>query len=99
MHVSSEYLSSGLIVMLTICEQRFQILAIRDECVIDPRLATRSSTNMPLSPSPEVVLATLIPAFKFELTDKPISWNAAGVAYPSVGDSTKPEMPLRVNPV
>ncbi|KAI0657159.1 cytochrome P450 [Cubamyces menziesii] len=47
----------------------------------------------------KVVLATLIPAFKFELTDKPISWNAAGVAYPSVGDSMKPEMPLRVTPI
>ncbi|KAH9890484.1 cytochrome P450 [Cubamyces lactineus] len=47
----------------------------------------------------KVVLATLIPAFKFELTDKPISWNAAGVAYPSVGDNTKPEMPLRVTSV
>ncbi|KAI0355161.1 cytochrome P450 [Trametes cingulata] len=44
----------------------------------------------------KVVLATLLPAFKFELTDKPICWNAAGVAYPTVGDSDKSEMPLRV---
>ncbi|KAI8974228.1 cytochrome P450 [Trametes punicea] len=45
----------------------------------------------------KVVLATLIAAFQFELSEKPISWNMAGVAYPSVGeDSTKPEMPLRV---
>ncbi|KAL1947168.1 hypothetical protein VTO73DRAFT_14129 [Trametes versicolor] len=44
----------------------------------------------------KVVLATLIPAFKYELSDKPIEWNAAGVAYPSVGESRKPEMPLRV---
>lgn len=44
----------------------------------------------------EVVLATLIPAFSFELTEKPIEWNCAGVAYPSVGESFKPEMPLRV---
>lgn len=44
----------------------------------------------------EVVLATLMPAFTFELTDKPIEWNCAGVAYPSVGESFKPEMPLRV---
>ncbi|OJT02010.1 Cytochrome P450 3A24 [Trametes pubescens] len=44
----------------------------------------------------KVVLATLIPAFSFELTDKPIEWNDAGVAYPSVGESFIPEMPLRV---
>ncbi|KAI0373129.1 cytochrome P450 [Pilatotrama ljubarskyi] len=45
----------------------------------------------------KVVLAMLIPAFKFELSDKPIYWNAAGVAYPTVGaESNKSEMPLRV---
>ncbi|KAI0373128.1 cytochrome P450 [Pilatotrama ljubarskyi] len=45
----------------------------------------------------KVVLATLLPAFKFELADKPICWNAAGVAYPTVGEeSSKSEMPLRV---
>ncbi|KAI0333105.1 cytochrome P450 [Cubamyces sp. BRFM 1775] len=44
----------------------------------------------------KVVLATLLPAFKFELSDKPIAWNVAGVAYPSIGESSKPEMPLKV---
>ncbi|KAH9890482.1 cytochrome P450 [Cubamyces lactineus] len=45
----------------------------------------------------KIVLATLLPAFKFELSDKPIFWNAAGITYPSAGDySTKPEMPLKV---
>ncbi|KAI0628824.1 cytochrome P450 [Trametes polyzona] len=44
----------------------------------------------------KIVLATLIPSFRFELTGKPISWNASGVAYPSVGESKKPEMPLLV---
>ncbi len=37
-----------------------------------------------------------MPAFSFELTDKPIEWNVAGVSYPSVGENFKPEMPLRV---
>ncbi|KAI0648471.1 cytochrome P450 [Trametes meyenii] len=45
----------------------------------------------------KIVLAMLIPAFKFELSDKTIIWNVAGVVYPSVGkDSPKPEMPLKV---
>ncbi|KAH9846398.1 cytochrome P450 [Lenzites betulinus] len=44
----------------------------------------------------KVVLATLIPAFNFEMTEKPIRWNAAGVMYPSVGESSKSAMPLRV---
>ncbi|KAI0668322.1 cytochrome P450 [Trametes maxima] len=45
----------------------------------------------------KIVLATLIPAFKFELSDKSIFWNAAGVVYPSISEAgTKPEMPLMV---
>ncbi|KAI0648491.1 cytochrome P450 [Trametes meyenii] len=46
----------------------------------------------------KIVLATLIPAFKFELSDKPIVWNAAGVVYPSTSEkgTGKPEMPLMV---
>ncbi|KAI0648488.1 cytochrome P450 [Trametes meyenii] len=45
----------------------------------------------------KVVLATIIPAFKFELSDKPIDWNPAGVVYPSVSEgNSKPEMPLKV---
>ncbi|KAI0628829.1 cytochrome P450 [Trametes polyzona] len=45
----------------------------------------------------KVVLASLIPAFKFEPTGRPIYWNAAGVAYPSASKgSRKPELPLRV---
>ncbi|KAI0333106.1 cytochrome P450 [Cubamyces sp. BRFM 1775] len=45
----------------------------------------------------KIVLAMLLPAFRFELSERPVFWNAAGVAYPSAGDySTKPEMPLRV---
>ncbi|KAI0648490.1 cytochrome P450 [Trametes meyenii] len=48
----------------------------------------------------KVVLATLIPAFKFELSDKPIYWNPAGVVYPSVSEgSSKPEMPLKVTSI
>lgn len=40
---------------------------------------------------------TLIPAFSFELTDKPITWNSSTVNYPTMGEeSTKPEMLLRV---
>ena len=47
---------------------------------------------------PEVVLSLLLSNFKFDLSDKPIVWNNAGVAYPTVGrDSRKPEMPLKVS--
>ncbi|KAI0761469.1 cytochrome P450 [Trametes elegans] len=45
----------------------------------------------------KVVLASLLPVFKFEPTEKTIHWNPAGVIYPSVGKhSRKPEMPLKV---
>ncbi|KAI0333101.1 cytochrome P450 [Cubamyces sp. BRFM 1775] len=45
----------------------------------------------------KVVLATLLPAFKFEPSKQRICWNAAGVVYPSVGEHlTKPSMPLIV---
>ena len=46
----------------------------------------------------EVALSVLIANFNFELSDKEIVWNNAGVAYPSVGkESSKPEMPLKVS--
>ncbi|KAH9857460.1 cytochrome P450 [Lenzites betulinus] len=46
----------------------------------------------------KVLLATLLPAFNFEPSGKPIFWNAAAVAYPSASkDSRKPEMLLKVS--
>ncbi|OBZ67636.1 Docosahexaenoic acid omega-hydroxylase CYP4F3 [Grifola frondosa] len=48
----------------------------------------------------KVVLSLLIASFTFELSDKPIVWNLAGVRYPTVGkDSKKPQMPLKVTPL
>ncbi|KAI0821934.1 cytochrome P450 [Trametes gibbosa] len=47
----------------------------------------------------KVILATLLPKFKFELSDKPIHWNLAGVIYPSVGVGGKPSLPLRMTPL
>lgn len=45
----------------------------------------------------EVVLSVLVSTFTFELPDKPIEWNVAGVWYPTVGKgSNKPQLPLRV---
>ncbi|KAH9857497.1 cytochrome P450 [Lenzites betulinus] len=45
----------------------------------------------------KVVLASLLPTMKFEPSGKEIFWNAAGVAFPSVGKFRgKPEMPLKV---
>ena len=35
--------------------------------------------------------------FKFELSDKQIYWNLAGIVYPSVKkESSDPEMPMKV---
>ena len=46
----------------------------------------------------EVVLATLVSNFKFGLSNKPIVWNFAGVAYPTTNhESSKPEMTLKVS--
>ncbi|TBU47494.1 cytochrome P450 [Dichomitus squalens] len=46
----------------------------------------------------KVVLSVLVANFNFELSDKEIVWNNAGVAYPTVGkESSKPEMPLKVS--
>ncbi|RPD55386.1 cytochrome P450 [Lentinus tigrinus ALCF2SS1-7] len=47
----------------------------------------------------KVVLSVLLTNFKFELTDKDIVWNHAGVAFPSVGKSRKPEMPLKISAI
>ncbi len=46
----------------------------------------------------EIVLSVLLTAFKFELTDKPITWNSSAVYYPTMGEErTKPEMLLKVS--
>ncbi|KAI0628771.1 cytochrome P450 [Trametes polyzona] len=46
----------------------------------------------------KVVLASLLPVFKFEPSDKDIYWKAAPVAFPTVGkDSRTPEMPMKVS--
>ena len=47
--------------------------------------------------SPEVLLAVVVANFTFDLTEKPIVWNVAGVRYPTVGwESNKAEMPMNV---
>ncbi|PCH40497.1 cytochrome P450 [Wolfiporia cocos MD-104 SS10] len=46
----------------------------------------------------KVVLAVLVSNFVFELSDKPIRWNVAGVWYPSIGtEDNTPQMPLKVS--
>lgn len=42
-------------------------------------------------------MSVLLANFKFELTDKEIVWNDAGVAFPTVGKSRKPQLPLKVS--
>lgn len=47
----------------------------------------------------EVVLSVLIPTFTFEMPEKNIEWNVAGVWYPSLKeDRATPQMPLNVRP-
>ena len=46
---------------------------------------------------PEVIVATLLANFKFELSKTEIIWNHAAVAYPSVSRTGKPEMPMKVS--
>nr|ANC28039.1 cytochrome P450 [Polyporus umbellatus] len=44
----------------------------------------------------KVVLATLLSAFSFELTDTPIVWNSSAIKYPTMGEGSQPEMLLKV---
>ncbi|KAI0628906.1 cytochrome P450 [Trametes polyzona] len=44
----------------------------------------------------KVVLALLLVRFEFNLSDKPVGWNLAGIRFPSVGDSLKPSLPMVV---
>ena len=47
-----------------------------------------------------MVLAALLSSFSFDLTDKPVAWNASAVLYPTMGEeSTKPELLLKVKAV
>ncbi|KAI0628892.1 cytochrome P450 [Trametes polyzona] len=45
----------------------------------------------------KVVIAHLLTTFKFATTDKPVKWNLAGIRFPTVGDSTKPSLPLKLS--
>ena len=44
----------------------------------------------------EIVLAVLLSAFEFELTNKPVFWNQAPVIYPSMSEKGQPELQLKV---
>ena len=45
----------------------------------------------------EVVLATLLPTFAFEVTSQKITWNFSAVNYPTMDEeSPLPEMLLKV---
>ena len=75
--------------------QRFQVLAARDEYV---RFLLFHECAVSDDLTPEIVLSTLVAAFKFELSDKPFVWNTAGVTYPAAkrGDK-RPEMILKLS--
>ncbi|KAI0822980.1 hypothetical protein BC628DRAFT_629785 [Trametes gibbosa] len=45
----------------------------------------------------EVVLSELLTNFTFELSDRPVVWNLAGISYPSISaESTSVELWLKV---
>ncbi|KAI0629819.1 cytochrome P450 [Trametes polyzona] len=45
----------------------------------------------------KIVLAVLLSAFRFELTDRPITWASAAVLYPTSRQGGEPEMFLKVS--
>ncbi|KAA1468090.1 cytochrome P450 [Dentipellis sp. KUC8613] len=45
----------------------------------------------------KVVLAMLLPALRFRLTETKIHWKLSSLLYPSIGTSRKPLMPLEVS--
>ncbi len=48
----------------------------------------------------EVVLSVLLSAFRFETSERPITWNASAVIYPTTGGvSTQPEMFLKLSKI
>lgn len=55
---------------------------------------------MPFAPVAELILATLVKHFKFELpTDKTIVWNLGGIQTPAVkgAETQTPQLPLWVS--
>ncbi|KAH9857411.1 cytochrome P450 [Lenzites betulinus] len=45
----------------------------------------------------KVVLCLLLLKFKFELSDKPIQWNVSGIQFPTVENSTRPTLPMKLS--
>ncbi|KAI0365140.1 cytochrome P450 [Pilatotrama ljubarskyi] len=44
----------------------------------------------------KVILCQLLTKFTFAPSDKPVVWNLSGIRFPTVGESTKPSLPMRV---
>lgn len=44
----------------------------------------------------EVVLSVLVSTFTLEPSDKTIKWNMGTVWFPTVGDGTTPELPVKI---
>ncbi|KAI0761511.1 cytochrome P450 [Trametes elegans] len=44
----------------------------------------------------KVILCLLLTKFTFAPSDKPIVWNLSGIRFPTVGEDTKPALPMRV---
>lgn len=48
----------------------------------------------------EVVLSEMLANFTFELSERPVVWNMAGISYPTVGtENTKQELWLKVKKI
>lgn len=57
------------------------------------------SLNQKAKYSTEVVLATLVKAFRFSPSDKEIFWQMSAIATPTVVGSNAPQLPLIVSAV
>lgn len=97
MHVSAHLCFAGVTVpdRTVRVPQWLQVLAARDESVnLNAVCVSFSATDCA---SAEVVLSVLISTFTFELTEKPIWWNMAGVQYPSAdADGEHPGLLMKV---
>ena len=82
--------------MLNNAVQWIQVLPTRDEYVFTLPGSRSVNANAVVLAVSEVVLCLLLSKFTFAKSEKEITWNLAGIRFPTAGDTGTASLPMKV---